>query len=190
MSGKALASPVYEIPISDDDLMIVGRITLQWAQIDFQVDALLMALHQIDEEQFKAFFGTSMIGRKMQALKAAAPRASSPEEQSAVNDLVLAVSACIEDRNLMTHGMWGWHWEDDAQQWDACAMNHSKKKRFSSSELFDLHDRIINATEQTDYAYSLIVWRTPPAATRNRQYLASPFPPEQAPGGLPSRRVR
>jgi hypothetical protein len=69
-----LSSPVYQLPLTDDELILVGRITLVWAQIDFQIDGILTALHRLDEEQFAAFFGRMMIGGKVQAVRSAKRR--------------------------------------------------------------------------------------------------------------------
>jgi hypothetical protein len=66
-----LSSPVYQLPLTDDELILVGRITLVWAQIDFQIDGILTALHRLNEEQFAAFFGRMMIGGKVQAVRSA-----------------------------------------------------------------------------------------------------------------------
>lgn len=185
-----LSSPVYQLPVSDDELLIVGRITLMWAQLDFQLDAILTSLHKIDGEQFTAFFGRTMIGAKVQAVKAATKRASSSAVQIALGEMCDAISKCLTDRNLMTHGMWGWNWNEDQGAWESCAISHRKGQAFVASELPELHEKIVEAALKVDRGYYLLVWKTEPPTTRNRAFASAPFPPEEAPGGGPPRLVR
>ena len=187
---SVLSSPVYQLPLTDDELLIVGRITLAWAQIDFQIDGVLTALHRLDDEQFTAFFGRMTIGGKVQAVRVALKRAPSETAHTSLTEMCDAISECLADRNLMTHGMWGWNWDAQNARWESCAISHRKGQAFSASELPNLHEKVVLAAVKADHAYSRIVFGTEPAATRNRTYASSPFPPETAPGGMPPRYIR
>ncbi len=185
-----LSSPVYQLPLTDDELMLVGRITLVWAQIDFQIDGILTALHRLDEEQFAAFFGRMMIGGKVQAARSAQARAPSETARIAVAEMCDAVSDCLRDRNLMTHGMWGWNWDGGNTRWESCAISYRKGHALAAAELPALHEEIVNAAVKVDQAYYRIVLGAEPIPTRNRTYASAPFPPETASGGMPPQFIR
>lgn len=185
-----LSSPVYELPIADDELLLVGRITLMWSQLDFQIDGILAALHRLDGEQLAAFFGRIMIGGKVQAIKKAVHRAPSGSAQQALSAMCESINGCLEDRNLLTHGMWGWNWDEENVRWEPAATSHLIRTTFSASELPDLHERIVEAAVRTDRAYYLTVHREEPSTTRNRAYTSAPFQPGTPPGGMPPRIVR
>ncbi|HMG48826.1 MAG TPA: hypothetical protein VK614_15370 [Allosphingosinicella sp.] len=175
--------------MDDRALTLVGRITLIWAQIDFQIDGILMGLHGIDADQLESLFGSSTVGRKITGVKRAVHRAANQDVRAALTAFCEATATCIADRNLMTHGMWGWVWNEEGR-WEACAVNHRRKNALSVDQLEDLHERVVAAALKADEAHSLITTGTSPPETRNRAVAYSPFPPETAPCGPPPRYDR
>lgn len=186
----SLSSPVYQFPMADSRINLVGRITLIWAQIDFQIDGILMALHGIDADQLDAFFGNSTVGRKIAVVRNAIHRAASHETQVSLTTFCNVVAPCVANRNLMTHGMWGWVWDEEKGEWIASAVNHRRKEALSVDELEDLHEKVVTAALGADEAHSLVTVGAPPPSTRNRAVAWSPFPPEDAPCGPPPRYKR
>ncbi len=120
-----LSSPVYEIPMSDEELIIVGRITLMWSHMDVQVDLILSQIGRFTPEVFSHFFGGNTINRKIETIRVYSKSINEPLKGKLIT-MCDAVSDCVRDRNLMTHGMWGWEVDKTSRKYRACAWRRFK----------------------------------------------------------------
>lgn len=180
-----LLSPVYHIPLSEAQLVLIGRITVVWAQVDFHLDRILMSLHNIDEEQCKTFYGRTTIGPKSDAAKIACSRARSELSRSSIAEMCADIGLCLRDRNLMTHGMWGYIWDADIDDWVPGAVSINKREYLPAAELSDLHEKVIRAALSADLAFYRQVHGQEPPPGYNRSFASSPFPPEDSSVGPP-----
>lgn len=58
----ALSSPIYEQPLTDEQMIVLARITLLWAHVDTQIDGLLKNLYALEGPAFDRLFGQKTIG--------------------------------------------------------------------------------------------------------------------------------
>lgn len=106
LMSDCLSSPLYEIPMSDADLVILGRITITWAQIDWQIDQLLMHVAKLSTVEYKHQYGSKTLPPKIQSLRVFADRLNRVDNESIISACD-AIKSCESDRNIMTHGQWG-----------------------------------------------------------------------------------
>ncbi len=97
----------YSIPLTDKELMTLGRITAAWAQVDFLTDRLLMLTMDFTPEDFKAQFGDKMSGARIAALDLAKETLPPGPARAGLLAFVKAANAVKGDRNHAVHGIWG-----------------------------------------------------------------------------------
>ena len=183
----ALSSPIHEMPLSDEDLLIVARITLMWSHIDGFVDVLLMMTGRLSPGMFDHFFGSKTITPKLEAVRLyAAERPDLP--QAAIAEMCKLVTDCNRDRNLMTHGTWGWRLEGDV--YTACAWSRTKKSYFDVERLEDLHERVYRASVSADVVFHAVTGLGEPPPARNRRILIGDGPPPEPEPPAPAKFVR
>lgn len=177
MGNRSLSSPIQEIPISDDEMLLVGRISLVWAQLDFLVENILCRLGQFDVDLLNYYFGNKTIAPKLDAIEFYARRCDHKTKQ-ALDEVVSSTRACNAERNLMAHGKWGWHWDETVGCWRSGAYDVGKKRWFYTHQLNDLHERMVLACSYADVAFYLIgPERTSPPANKNRPFFVSAVDP-------------
>lgn len=162
--------------MEDDDLIVIARITLTWGHIDTQIDQMLQRLYALDEGRFQHLFGTKMMQPKIEAIKAAASGCDDETVKPLLEKMCKAVSACASGRNDMTHGMWGWHFDDKTRSYEAAALNKPKNRVFFLKDLRDLHERVHQAHIYVDEAYYAYIEKKPVLLTRNRSLIFSKLP--------------
>jgi hypothetical protein len=113
----------YSIPLTDKQLMTLGRITAIWAQIDHLTDHLLVHILQIGPNEFAEKFGTMGSGGKIAELDLALLTLPDGDFRSAVYEFVIAANAVKEDRNHAVHGVWGFR---SAKDLDKPAARHPR----------------------------------------------------------------
>ncbi len=188
MPAIPLHSPVYRPPLAKLQLEIVGRITLVWSQIDGQVDVLVMHAYGLGYPQFDHLFANKTITPKLEALRVAVEQWPDSEKKAKMFAMTSAVTACVPERNLITHGQWGWHWNKETRMWDSCAWTRQKQRRFEADSLVDLHNRVVDASYLCDEVHHEIIGLSahiPWQREANQPVLyssVSPADPEGPPG--------
>ncbi len=184
-----LSSPVYQFPFPDDALVVIARITLMWGQIDSQLDHILMNLYRLDFETFDHLFAGKTVGPKCESAKVALARSRSEDARTKTAAMIEAIIWCIRDRNVVTHGIWGWRWEPENSQWNACAWSRSKQRYFLANDLGAFHNQVVDASVKADAAWHAEIAGEDPPPSRNRLMLFSADSPETLPG-MPPRYER
>jgi hypothetical protein len=97
-----LSSPVYDIPMEDTDLIILGRIALIWGQILFHLDMILLSLMAKMSVEMLKEYPTRSLDRKLKDLS----RELSNPKNATIRALLLPVHAAIDglasDRNVIS----------------------------------------------------------------------------------------
>ena len=174
---QPLLSPVYQFPFPDEKLVIIGRITLMWGQIDVQVDQILMDLYRLGYDKFDHLFANKTVGPKTEAVRVALDRSRDNLAREALVEMATSVSSCVSERNIMTHGLWGWRYEPDNGLWHQCAWSRPKDRLFYARDLVPFHNKMAEAARKTDTAWHLQIMGTPPPTNMNRKYMFSPLDP-------------
>lgn len=105
--SKILPEPAFEIPLSDAELVVLGRISAVFAQIDELLTWLICIVHQIDHEQHQIYFRDRMLSARLTILKDGVNRIARPEAADAVRAFIDKMGEIVTDRNLVVHGCWG-----------------------------------------------------------------------------------
>lgn len=113
----------FSIPLTDKQLMTLGKITAIWAQIDHLTDHLLSHVLELDPPAFAERFGIMGSGGKLAALDLAQMDLPEGDLRTALYNFVVAANSVKEDRNHAVHGVWGFR---SAQQKDKPAARHPR----------------------------------------------------------------
>ncbi|WP_423142065.1 hypothetical protein ACOYW6_01480 [Parablastomonas sp. CN1-191] len=141
-----LHQPAFEVPLSERELILVGRITIAFGQIDEFLTWLICSVHGITQEQYNAFLKDRMLSARVQALADGTARIPDAATKAIVEGAVAALKAIIPDRNLVTHGCWG-RFTADYVDYRVGPFSRTKpKQRFYAEQLEGLHDRACAAS--------------------------------------------
>ena len=182
MSGVWLSHPVFQVPLSDADLQILGRITVMWGHIETNVELLLIVLggEGYGFAAYDAEFGKQAIGGKIRALKDRRERSRDPDSRDRLDAFVKAAFAVLDDRNAVAHGLWGWHQRPDGHF--PVAHHRNRAKLFSSSDLPALHERLVNVCVKAEEAFHTETGIFPLPIARNRPYIVTDGEEVRPPG--------
>lgn len=185
-----LSSPVYEIPLDDNGLIVVGRIAMMWGHIIHHLDGIMLGLLQHTPEQMREY-ATRSLKRKLQDLWR---ELSKPEHAGNRRVLITAhrvIEELASDRNVVFHGLWGYILDEKAHQWICGSKSYTREEPFFSSDLKALHERIIVAAEAVDAAFSASHAEIPPLQmVRNRRQMWADHLPTGRDPPPPRTRIR
>ncbi|MDI1327224.1 MAG: hypothetical protein PSV23_10550 [Brevundimonas sp.] len=97
----------FEIPLTDRQLMHLGRITATWAQVEFFIDRLLMLALDLSPPEFNKAYSAMMVGGRLDSLDLAGQSVTAPDEADALKGFVAACLKIKQPRNHAVHGLWG-----------------------------------------------------------------------------------
>lgn len=182
---QKLSSPLYLIPLHDEELVVLGRITIMWAHVDSQLDMVLERLFPLPHGQLDMLLGEKLVGAKVRLIRDRAKDEAEPLKAILI-DMCEAMSAAIGDRNTVTHGRWGWEYKPDETLFYRMAHSRRKNQIFYVTRLADLHEKVCAAAGKVDTVWYHLWAAAPQPPERNRLWLMAPGHPKDLPG-LPSR---
>lgn len=97
----------YEIPLTERQLIHLGRITATWAQVEFFIDRLLMLALDMTPTAFDEVYSAVMVGTRLDHLDAACLTVDDAEQRAALAAFVASALKVKRDRNHAVHGLWG-----------------------------------------------------------------------------------
>jgi hypothetical protein len=100
----------YEIPLSDEELVDLGRFFALWGQMDLMICMVLSLLTNCTLPAPLTFLGGSTTGPKLNLLQ----RQKVRNEGTAAHlkQTCSRIGKLLDDRNHIAHGMWGIHTDD------------------------------------------------------------------------------
>lgn len=104
---KHLPQPAYEIPLTDEELLLVGKIGIMWAQIDEFFNQVIRITLDMPSDLFEHFLADRMIGSKKDTFKRYAKMIPNPETRKRAHHLIEKIENVLPKRNLAFHGCWG-----------------------------------------------------------------------------------
>jgi hypothetical protein len=155
--------PAYAIPLTDKQLVTVGRITAIWAQVDFFVDRLLMLVLDLNPPDFNTRFGTMMVGSKIDELDLSHTTISDDERRRAVHFFVTVAQGVKRARNHVAHGMWGTR-HAGGKEFVAARMRKNPGEPFRAERLRKSEKDVASASRAGANAVAVwtgIVWMAP-----------------------------
>lgn len=137
-----LLPPPFEIPFTDEQLMLMGRIAVLWGHIDESFNFILRLALDLDQVIYDNLFGGKMIGSKVSVFRLAAERVNNTRVQSMFEIAADQLDAILPERNAAMHHCWGRFVLDPTySNMRAGTYSHQKpKKRFYADQLPKLYD--------------------------------------------------
>lgn len=188
---SGLSSPPYEMPLTDEELLVVGRISLLWGQIIFQLDHINLYLMRPQTVERVQSYPTLSLDAKLRDLY----RELSKPENSAIRPALIDLHRCLtdlkSDRNVVFHGLWGIWLGDGAASWEPAAKSYVRDEPFFAKDLFSLHERMVAAAEAIDVVHCDVfkMYEAPPKE-RNRRMAWKNGPPLASDPPPPARLLR
>lgn len=186
-----LSSPVFEIPMEDNDLIIIGRIAVVWGQIIFELDGIL--LHLMDNLSVDTLreYPTRSLNRKLADLWRELSKPENEPHRKLLRDVHNAIDAASSDRNVVFHGLWGYWLKKEDREWIGAAKSYTRDDPFFLPSLKELHERVVRASELVaDAQWILLVGDGEPPRNRNRLAMWTDGPPTDDGPPQPPRRPR
>ena len=81
-------TPAYVIPLTDKQLLTLGRITALRTQVDFFAERFLMLVHDLNPVQYEILVGDKMVGTKLEHLERSLVLIADPKRKVALSLLL------------------------------------------------------------------------------------------------------
>ncbi|MEO4040356.1 hypothetical protein AAFN47_01965 [Hoeflea sp. CAU 1731] len=126
---KELPPPPFDLPLSDPDLLLMGKIAILWGQIDESFNSCLRLVLKIDNRVFESLLGNQMIGSRVSHMKAAIHTATDSRNRELLSEIVSKMEDVLPSRNAAMHGCWGRYVLDPSyKKFRVGTFNHQKPK--------------------------------------------------------------
>jgi hypothetical protein len=139
--------PAFRIPLSPDQLTLLGVFCAIWSQIDYFAGLTIAGLLKTPIGAAETFMENMTTGPRINMLRRLSARIEDEEHKKLAKTFCTDMSPLIEDRNHLLHGMWGWHTAKDPK--DMFAASHYAKrdgKPIAASKLLVLCNRASTQT--------------------------------------------
>lgn len=175
-----LSSPLYQIPLTDEELITVARICVMWGNLDVEIDHIISTVLKLSAAEFAEQFGDKMIGSKVSKLRQRAATIEDPAKKLVI-EMCDALTACLTDRNVMVHGTWGFEYDEEQGVYHRLAYSFRRREHFYARDLVGLHERVSAATLSVDACWYRLVQQAEPPPALNRRQLFGDGPPKVGP---------
>lgn len=186
-AAKPLPVPPFDIPLSDEELVLMGKIAVMWGQIDEAFNSTLRWVMKINPVVFESLLGNQMIGTRVNHLRATLSTVQDAKSREMLGRLIEAMNNVLPDRNAAMHGCWGRFVLDPSyKKFRIGTYNHQKPKtRFYTSDLRRLYRSL---TEVLTLLAELLLRSVehdpePTQFNRNKIFFA-PQPPDERAAGV------
>ena len=169
-----LSEAVYQIPMYDLELMALARITVMWGQLEKQMDMVLKVVLDITWEEYRSKYESRMISKKTVALRCALSNKKNKTHRKLLIEMAEAIDSCLSDRNTVTHGQLSWHYLKEKNVYRAGFRSALRQETFWLKDIFELHERIVEAAVKSDIAFYAVWKKIPAPETRNRASIVAP----------------
>ena len=181
-SKPSTPKPPFEIPLSDHEIMMMGKVAIIWGQIDEALNRLLVWALKLSPDMFDRLLGKQMIGVRVGHLKSISTTCTRPEVQERILKISKMLTDVLPKRNAAMHGCWGRFVEDPTySKFQVGTFNHQKPKvRFFADEIPTLYQDLCRALallEET-MMYSIEFEPEPIEYNQHKIYFA-PRPPDK-----------
>ena len=138
--------PAFEVPLADDELVMLGRIAAVFSQIDELLTWLICSVHGIAYEQYDLFLGSRMLSTRVDALREGLDRVSDAQAVAAASAFIEEIKRIIPERNLAMHGCWG-RFTRDYENYRVGPYSRSKpNQRLFADQLPALYEKACKAS--------------------------------------------
>jgi hypothetical protein len=147
----------FRPPLGLLELAALGRATYNWGMADMLAGSLLVSITQTKAEMVRELITPLMIEKKAQILKRNLALFPEGECQSLVEEFVKIIIKVNSGRNHAIHGFWGWHRDDDSEEFAAAAYSHKSSAPLLASEIDAVADQIAVATRKAHGAFMILM---------------------------------
>jgi hypothetical protein len=166
-----LSDPVYQIPMDTQHLVILARLSSMWGQIEREMDSVLSIILKLSRKDYRLKYERRVISTKLTDLWRELSKEQNSTARPLLVDMHKTASACVDDRNTIMHGMWGWHYLSDELGYKIGCSSVFRDEPFWLSDIYDLHERMVRATISSDRAFCALTTGLPAPENRNRRHI-------------------
>jgi len=128
--------PTHHIPLSDPELIHLGKLGVVWAQMDYFLLEALSRLSGASLRDLETFFDKAPTGPRLSAFRKLSSLLSHEKARTAANDFISRSESVLGRRNHLTHGLWGLFSPKGGRPYKAaCYFPGNKKGLIYASEL-------------------------------------------------------
>lgn len=135
---------VYDVPLSDKEGMLIGRIIALWGALESEVFVQALATFNVqDIEELPSAMNNLSFVKVLELWKARVADVAEGERAVVLNQQFARITHLHDTRNALIHGMWTWSMAETEK---ISTMRVSKKQvitmHFPAGSLADLHNEL------------------------------------------------
>ena len=139
-TDESVKEAEYEVPLSDEELLDLGRVTSLLSQIDHLLTEALSSASRTPAWAAYIFADRATMSGKIAMFDSILGGIPNPDDQKAGKKLVKELYRVNDDRNILFHGMWALHLNPTTERgYPACIWQ--KKKPIRPAELPEIAAR-------------------------------------------------
>lgn len=97
----------FRLALSEKELTALGRFYVVWSQIDFLLACVISRIMNVEHGIGSAFMDTMTTGARLAMLRRNLDNIADPEIREDARRFCNGLAALVDQRNHITHGMWG-----------------------------------------------------------------------------------
>lgn len=170
------------IPLTDDQLILMGRIAVLWGQIDEGFNSIVRWILNLPSAVFDSLLADKMIGARVNHLRVSISLAKDRKNRELLDELVKQLTLVLPARNAAMHGCWGRYVADPTYSKTRVGIyNHQKPKtRFYVRDLPGLYQRLVEIMHIIAELQMRGTEANPPATLhKNQKVYFAPQPPDE-----------
>lgn len=148
--------PVINMPLSDDNLHDLGRLTAVWGQMDYLMTLIIARILDCNPIECEILLERTPTAAKKSRLERLSSRLI-PEVEASIKKFCKRSDSVLGKRNHLTHGMWVMFSRDGISAYQpACYFPDNKKALIYAAELKDIVNKAIEVTNLLAEIHNLI----------------------------------
>jgi hypothetical protein len=160
--------------MDDEHQQVLGRLTVIWGQIERDTDCILGALLCAELHKYRDRYREASMDTKLAQIWSELELPQNAVHRPLLISMHEAVYVCLDDRNTVCHGVWGWHYSLENNTYRVGCKSAVRNHPFWLSDLVNLYERMIEASLRSDAALYPIVFGEPAPDTRGRREIFAP----------------
>lgn len=124
--NQILSSPVYNIPMSESTLALLGRIAVIWGHVLFHLDGIMLDLMKNRTRKKMKEYPTLSLKRKLSDLSREWSKPINRKIRPKLRTMHDEIKSLASDRNFIFHGIWG-HWlDEEGRKWLSVSKSYTR----------------------------------------------------------------
>jgi hypothetical protein len=170
----------FQVPLTDEQLKELGRLTAIYSQIDHILGAVLSLLMKIDHKEMELLLDNMMMGTRLSLLRRQLDKFKDENTRKLATKFVENMDRFLGKRNHITHGIWGYY-QDEKSMRRASYFAKAKDKPIYAKDLKAIADAAWLEARRIRTVFANLTNLHPPPGRASLYIFGAGPPPKQLP---------